>query len=195
MVRTQDGSDVTLLLREASSGKREAFDELVPLVYEQLRRLAHQRLLAQRPDHTLNTTALVHEAYLRLVDVERARWQDRAHFFAAAGTVMRNLLVDYARARNAYKRGGGRVKVELDEGALRLSEEYAGAIEDLDDALSRLAELSPRQSQLLEQRYFGGLKLKECAEVLGVSLTTVKNELQLARAWLARELTALDHEF
>ena len=195
MVRTQDGSDVTLLLREASSGKREAFDELVPLVYEQLRRLAHQRLLAQRPDHTLNTTALVHEAYLRLVDVERARWQDRAHFFAAAGTVMRNLLVDYARARNAYKRGGGRVKVELDEGALRLSEEYAGAIEDLDDALSRLAALSPRQSQLLEQRYFGGLKLKECAEVLGVSLTTVKNELQLARAWLARELTALDHEF
>ncbi len=195
MVRTQDGSDVTLLLREASSGKREAFDELVPLVYEQLRRLAHQRLLAQRPDHTLNTTALVHEAYLRLVDVERARWQDRAHFFAAAGTVMSNLLVDYARARNAYKRGGGRVKVELDEGALRLSEEYAGAIEDLDDALSRLAELSPRQSQLLEQRYFGGLKLKECAEVLGVSLTTVKNELQLARAWLARELTALDHEF
>lgn len=195
MVRTQDGSDVTLLLREASSGKREAFDELVPLVYEQLRRLAHQRLLAQRPDHTLNTTALVHEAYLRLVDVERARWQDRAHFFAAAATVMRNLLVDYARARNAYKRGGGRVKVELDEGALRLSEEYAGAIEDLDDALSRLAELSPRQSQLLEQRYFGGLKLKECAEVLGVSLTTVKNELQLARAWLARELTALDHEF
>ena len=194
MVRTQDGSDVTLLLREASSGKREAFDELVPLVYEQLRRLAHQRLLAQRPDHTLNTTALVHEAYLRLVDVERARWQDRAHFFAAAGTVMRNLLVDYARARNAYKRGGGRVKVELDEGALRLSEEYAGAIEDLDDALSRLAELSPRQSQLLEQRYFGGLKLKECAEVLGVSLTTVKNELQLARAWLARELTALGDE-
>ncbi len=194
MVRTQDGSDVTLLLREASSGKREAFDELVPLVYEQLRRLAHQRLLAQRPDHTLNTTALVHEAYLRLVDVERARWQDRAHFFAAAATVMRNLLVDYARARNAYKRGGGRVKVDLDEGALRLSEEYAGAIEDLDDALSRLEELSPRQSQLLEQRYFGGLKLKECAEVLGVSLTTVKNELQLARAWLARELTALGHE-
>ncbi len=194
-MRTQDGSDVTLLLREASSGKREAFDELVPLVYEQLRRLAHQRLLAQRPDHTLNTTALVHEAYLRLVDVEHARWQDRAHFFAAAATVMRNLLVDYARARNAYKRGGGRVKVELDEGALRLSEEYAGAIEDLDDALSRLAELSPRQSQLLEQRYFGGLKLKECAEVLGVSLTTVKNELQLARAWLARELTALGHEF
>jgi len=181
---------VTLLLREASGGDREAFDELVPLVYEQLRRLAHHRLLAQRPDHTLNTTALVHEAYLRLVDVERARWQDRAHFFAAAATVMRNLLVDYARARNAYKRGGGRVKVDLDEGALRLSREYAGAIEDLDEALSRLAGLSPRQSRLLEQRYFGGLKLEECAEVLGVSLSTVKNELQLARAWLARELAA-----
>ncbi len=195
MVRIQDGSDLTLLLREASSGKQEAFDELVPLVYEQLRRLAHQRLLAQRPDHTLNTTALVHEAYLRIVNVGQSRWQDRAHFFAAAATVMRNLLVDYARARNAYKRGGGWVKVELDEGALRLSEEYAGAIEDLDDALSRLAELSPRQSQLLEQRYFGGLKLEECAEVQGVSLTTVKNELQLARAWLARELTPRGNEF
>jgi RNA polymerase sigma factor (TIGR02999 family) len=103
---------------------------------------------------------------------------------------MRNLLVDYARARNAYKRGGGRAKVPFDEEALPLSEEYAGAIEDLDEALSRLAKLSPRQSRLLEQRYFGGLKLQECAEALGVSLTTVKNELQLARAWLARELAA-----
>jgi RNA polymerase sigma factor (TIGR02999 family) len=189
-VESRPTSEVTLLLREVGDGNRAAFDELVPLVYEQLRRLAHHRLLAQRSDHTLNTTALVHEAYLRLVDVDGARWQDRAHFFATAATVMRNLLVDYARARNAYKRGGGRMKVELDDEALRLSEAYAGAIEDLDDALSRLAKLSPRQSRLLEQRYFGGLKLEECAEVLGVSLTTVKNELHLARAWLARELAA-----
>jgi len=189
-VESRSGSHVTRLLREVGGGNREAFDELVPLVYEQLRRLAHQRLRAQRSDHTLNTTALAHEAYLRLVDVDRARWQDRAHFFAAAAHVMRNLLVDYARARNAYKRGGGQVRVEFDEEALRLSEEYADAIEDLHDALSRLEKLSPRQSRLLEQRYFGGLKLQECAEVLGVSLTTVKNELQLARAWLARELAA-----
>ncbi|MCK5412587.1 MAG: sigma-70 family RNA polymerase sigma factor [Gemmatimonadetes bacterium] len=181
-------SDITARVQALTGGDRAALDELVPLVYEQLRRLAHQRLRAQRSDHTLNTTALVHEAYVRLVDVDRARWQDRAHFFAAAAHVMRNLLVDYARARNAYKRGGGRVRVELDEEALRLSEEYADAIEDLHDALSRLEKLSPRQSRLLEHRYFGGLKLQECAEVLGVSLTTVKNELQLARAWLAREL-------
>lgn len=190
VVESQPGSDVTLLLREVRRGNREAFDELVPLVYEQLRQLAHRRLIAQRSDHTLNTTALVHEAYLRLADVDRARWQDRAHFLAAAATVMRNLLVDYARARNAYKRGGGRVKVEFDDEALRLSDAYAVAVEDLDDALSRLAELSPRQSQLLEQRYFGGLKLSECAEAFGLSLTTVKNELYLARAWLARELAS-----
>ncbi len=187
-MKAKADSTVTLLLKKVADGSREAFDNLVSLVYDQLRLMAHQRLRAERSDHTLNTTALVHEAYLELVDVDHAHWEDRAHFFAAASRVMRHLLVDYARARNAYKRGGDRVRVPLDEESLRLSGEYADAIEDLDDALSRLESLSPRQSRLLEQRYFGGLTLKECAKVLGISLTTVKEDLYLARAWLARDL-------
>ncbi len=187
-MESQSGSDITALVRKIGGGDREALDELVSLLYERLRRLAHHRLTRERSDHTLNTTALVHEAYLELVDIDRAGWKDRAHFLAAASRVMRHILVDYARRRNAYKRGGGRVRVELDDEALRLSEEYAEAVEELHDALTRLEAMSPRQSRLLEQRYFGGLKLKECAEVLGVSLATVTNELKLARAWLACEL-------
>ncbi len=187
-MESQSGSDITALVRKIGGGDREALDELVSLLYERLRRLAHHRLTRERSDHTLNTTALVHEAYLELVDIDHAGWKDRAHFLAAASRVMRHILVDYARRRNAYKRGGGRVRVELDDKALRLSEEYAEAVEELHDALTRLEAMSPRQSLLLEQRYFGGLKLKECAEVLGVSLATVTNELKVARAWLACEL-------
>lgn len=189
-MESQGDPTASLLLREVGEGNRDAFDRLVPLVYEQLKQLARRRLRAERSDHTLNTTALVHEAYLQLAGADQGRWQDRAHFFAAASRVMRHLLVDHARARNAYKRGGDRVRVPFDEDALRLSQEYAEAIEDLDEALTRLEALSPRQSRLLEQRYFGGLTLKECAAVLGVGLTTVKEELYLARAWLARELAA-----
>ena len=187
-MESQSGSDITALLRKIGGGNREAFDELVPVLYEHLRRLAHHRLIRERSDHTLNTTALVHEAYLELVDVDRARWKDRAHFLAAASRVMRHLLVDYARRRNAYKRGGGRVRVELDDGELQLSDEYADAVEDLHEALTRLEAISPTQSHLLEQRYFGGLTLEECAEALGVSRSTVARELKLARAWLACEL-------
>lgn len=187
-MESQSGSDITALVRKIGGGDREALDELVSLLYERLRRLAHHRLTRERSDHTLNTTALVHEAYLELVDIDHAGWKDRAHFLAAASRVMRHILVDYARRRNAYKRGGGRVRVELDDEALRLSEEYAEAVEELHDALTRLEAISPRQSRLLEQRYFGGLKLKECAEVLGVSLPTVTRELKVARAWLACEL-------
>ena len=187
-VRNESGSNITLLLRKATEGDREALDALVPLLYGHLRRLAHHRLYAERSSHTLNTTALVHEAYLELVDVNHAHWQDRAHFLAAASRVMRHVLVDYARARNAKKRGGGWVQAELEPDELLLSEEHAEAVEELDGALERLAELSPRKARLLEQRYFGGLKLDECAEALGVSLATVKNDLKLARAWLAREL-------
>ena len=187
-MESQSGSEITLLLRKVGGGDRDALDELVPLLYEKLRRLAHHRLIRERSDHTLNTTALVHEAYLELVDIDHAGWKDRAHFLAAASRVMRHILVDYARQRNAQKRGGGRVKVELDDEALQLSEEYAEAVEDLHDALTRLETMSPVQSQLLEQRYFGGLKLEECAEALGVSRSTVARELKLARAWLACEL-------
>ena len=187
-MESQSGSDITALVRKIGGGDREALDELVSLLYERLRRLAHHRLTRERSDHTLNTTALVHEAYLELVDIDHAGWKDRAHFLAASSRVMRHILVDYARQRNAQKRGGGQVRVELDDEALQLSEEYAEAVEELHDALTRLEAMSPRQSLLLEQRYFGGLKLKECAEVLGVSLATVTNELKVARAWLACEL-------
>lgn len=180
--------DITLLLRRVGDGDRAAIDELFPILYEQLRELAHRRLLSERPDHTLNTTALVHEAYLQLVDTDRARWKDRAHFLSACSRVMRHVLVDYARQRNAEKRGGGQVRVELDDDVAPMSEEYAEAVEGLHDALTRLETISPRQSRLLEQRYFGGLKLEECAEVLGVSRATVSRELKLARAWLACEL-------
>ena len=187
-MRTESGPDITGLLRKVSADDRAAFDALVPLVYGQLRRVAHSRLRAEGSNDTLNTTALVHEAYLELVELDHAPWQDRAHFLAAASLVMRHVLVDHARARNAKKRGGEWVRVELEPDALPLTEEYAEAVEELDGALERLAELSPRKAKLLEQRYFGGLKLEECAEALGVSLATVKNDLRLGRAWLAREL-------
>jgi RNA polymerase sigma factor (TIGR02999 family) len=185
----QDGSDVTGLLRRASVGDQKAVDALVPLVYDELRSIAHARLRGERSGHTLSTTALVHESYLKLVDINQVKWQDRAHFFSVASRMMRRVLVDYAKARGAKKRGGDWRKVELEELA-ELPSEQVQAIEDLDEALTKLEEVSPRQSRLLEHRYFGGLKLKECAEVLGVSIGTVKNELRFARAWLARELGA-----
>ncbi len=185
---TDSDSDISRLLRKVSADDRAALDALVPLVYRQLRRMAHNRLRGERPDHTLNTTALVHEAYLELVEGDQGPWKDRAHLLAAASRVMRHVLVDHARARNAKKRGGEWVQVELEPDLLPLTEEYAEAVEELDGALESLAKLSPRKATLLEQRYFGGLKLEECAEALGVSLATVKNDLRLGRAWLAREL-------
>jgi RNA polymerase sigma factor (TIGR02999 family) len=180
-------SNIRGLLRKASTGDRQALDELVPLLYEELRILAHHRLAAERSDHTLNTTGLVHEAYLRLQDLKEVGLQDRTHFLALASRVMRRVLVDYARRRDAAKRGGGWVKVAFHD-RLQMSEANAQAIEDLDEALSRLEAISVRQSRLLEQRYFGGLKLEECAEALGVSLRTVNRELRCAQAWLAQEL-------
>jgi RNA polymerase sigma factor (TIGR02999 family) len=183
-----DRSEVTLLLRQARAGDKDALDTLLPLIYEELRAIAHDRMRAERSGHTLNTTALVHEAYLRLIEIKLVEWRDRAHFMAVASRVMRRVLVDYARKRASLRRGGGWTRVELDS-ADALADEGA-AILELDEALERLEALSERQSKLLEQRYFGGLKLEECAEALGVSLATVKRELRLARAWLARELDA-----
>ncbi len=180
-------TEVTQLLHAYCGGDQAALDALMPLVYEHLRRLAHARLRAERPDHTLGTTALVHEAYLKLVDVKQVAWQDRAHFLAMASRVMRRVLIDYAHKRRAQKRGGGQQKVALDEDVL-ISDTYAEALVDLDEALQRLAAMSPRQSQVLECRYFGGLKLEEIAAVLEVGLTTVKSDLRFARAWLAQEL-------
>ena len=182
-------SDVTRLLHRWSDGDRQALDELVPLVYDHLRRVAHQRLRHEDASPSLNTTGLVHEAYIKLVDLRRARFRDRAHFLAMASRVMRRLLIDHARARRAARRGGGAPTAELAD-ALTISDAQADALTDLDDALQRLEQVDPRQSEILEQRFFGGLSLEETAEAVGVSLATVKRELRFARAWLATELTS-----
>lgn len=182
-----DPSEITGLLKRWTAGDAQARDQLIPLVYDRLRQLAHQRLRSAPEEHSLNTTALVHEAYIRLVDADRVDLPDRGHFLALASQVMRNLLRDHARARMAAKRGGGKAALELEE-ALWMSDEDLNSVTQLDEALTRLETLSPRQSRLLQHRYFGGLSLEETAAVLGVSLATVKRELRSARAWLALEL-------
>jgi RNA polymerase sigma factor (TIGR02999 family) len=181
--------DITRLLQQWSDGDRRALDRLIPRVYDQLRSLAHHRLRSEDDALTIGTTALVHEVYLKLVDLRTARFTDRAHFLAMASRLMRRLLVDHARARKAAKRGGGVPDLELDD-ALDLSEGQVEMITELDEALQRLQRMDERQSMILEHRYFGGLTLEETAEVVGVSLATVKRELRFARAWLAAELNA-----
>lgn len=178
--------DVTGLLRRWSAGDAEARDRLIPLVYDRLRELAHQRR-GGSSNISLTTTAIVHETYMRLVAAPNVNLYDRAHFLALAGQIMRNLLIDHARARLAAKRGGGAVVVELDEASF-MTDEDLDAIVALHEALERLAALNPRQSQMLEHRYFGGLSLEETAATCGVSLATAKRELRSARAWLALEL-------
>ena len=180
-------SEVTGLLKQWSGGDERARDQLIPLIYERLRELAHQRLRVSADDNSLNTTDLVHEAYIRLVDAPRIDLRDRAHFLALASEVMRNLLVDRARARMAAKRGGGRAPLELNE-TLQVADENLETVTDLDEALRRLEVVSPRQSLLLQHRYFGGLSLEESATAVGTSLATAKRELRSARAWLALEL-------
>ncbi len=180
-------SEVTGLLKQWSAGDERARDRLIPLVYERLRELAHQRLRGAFAENSLNTTALVHEAYIRLVDAPQLDLPDRAHFLALASEVMRNLLVDRARARMAAKRGGGKTPLELNE-ALWISDDNLDNIAELHEALLRLADVNPRQALLLQHRYFGGLSLEESATAAGISLATTKRELRSARAWLALEL-------
>jgi RNA polymerase sigma factor (TIGR02999 family) len=180
-------SEVTGLLKRWSSGDEGARDQLIPLVYERLRELAHQRLRGAPQENSLNTTGLVHEAYIHLVDAPRLDLPDRAHFLALASEVMRNLLVDRARARIAAKRGGGQTPLELNE-TLLVADDDLESVTDLDEALSRLESVSPRQALLLQHRYFGGLSLEESASAVGTSLATAKRELRSARAWLALEL-------
>lgn len=186
-------SEITALLKRWGTGDATARNQLIPLVYDRLRALAHHRLRGAPAERSLDTCALVHEAYLKLADGPRLDFPDRAHFLALASRVMRNLLVDRARSRAAAKRGGGRGTLELDEdvvacGDLVASDEELAAISELDEALARLEKLSPRQAGTVECRYFGGLSLEDTAMVMGVSLATVKRELRLARAWLALEL-------
>src|SRR5437870_4667487 len=178
---------VTELLAHWSQGDDAALAELTPLVYEELRRLAHRQMAGERPDHTLQTTALVNEAYLRLADQTNPRWQNRAHFFAVAARAMRQILVSYARSQRAQKRGGGALKVDLDEAAL-ISPEQTEAILDLNDALERLAMLDSRTAHVVELRFFGGLNQDEMAEVLKISPVTVRRDWVFAKAWLYKEL-------
>ena len=182
-------SEITRLLRRWAEGDADAFDRLVPIVYDRLRDLARQRLRGA-PGATLDTTGLVHEAYLKLADAPQVTLRDRGHFLALASRVMRNLLADHARARRAAKRGGGVEALGLIEEAAWMPDDDLDAVTALDDALQRLEVLDARQSRVLEQRYFGGLSLEETAEALGVSLATVKRELRSARAWLAAEMVA-----
>jgi len=181
--------DVTGLLLAWGRGDRSAADELMPAVYEELRRQAERAMRREGLEHTLQPTALVHESYLRLVDQRRVAWRNRAHFFAIAATVMRRILVDHARARLTAKRGGGAAPITLAgvEGGDGAAEAEVDLLA-LHDALDRLASLDPEQARLVELRYFGGLTIEETADALGVSPATVKREWALARAWLRREL-------
>jgi RNA polymerase sigma factor (TIGR02999 family) len=178
---------VTDLLADWSHGDDAALAELTPLVYEELRRLAHRHMGGQRTDHTLQTTALVNEAYLRLADQTNPRWQNRAHFFAVAARAMRQILVSYARSQRSQKRGGGALKVELDEAAI-VSPEQSKEIVDLHEALERLSTLDSRKAQVVELKFFGGLNYDEIAEVLNIARITVKRDWKFARLWLYTEL-------
>lgn len=181
--------DVTQMLRRWSDGDERALETLLPALYDQLKQIAHFRLAGERSGHTLNTTALVHEAYIKMVDLDRVRWQDRAHFLAMAAKTMRRILVDYALSRKAQKRGGGAARVEFDEERL-LPEDKAESILDLNSALERLEADYPRQGKAVELTYFGGLTLEEAAEAIGVSPATVMRDQRFAEAWLAREWRA-----
>lgn len=177
----------TDLLLAWGRGDAAAFDRLVPLVHDELRRLARQHMRRERPDHTLQATALVNEAYLRMIAISRIEWQNRAHFFAIAARVMRQILVDFARSRRASPRAGP--QVTLDEALVPSAVRHPDLVA-LDEALKRLESVHPRKSQVVELRYFGGLKLEEAATVLGVSRDTVKRDWRFAKLWLLRELDA-----
>ena len=180
--------DVTGLLLAWGEGDRTALDRLIPLVHDELHRMAHRYMSGEREGHTLQTTALINEAYLRLVDSGRMHWQNRAHFFAVSAEVMRRILVDFARSRNYQKRGGNAVHLPLDQ-APEVSQEREADLVALDEALIALAAIDQRKSKIVELRFFGGLSVKETAEVLKISPDTVMREWKLAKVWLLRELS------
>ena len=180
-------NEVTQLLVDWSGGNKAALDQLMPLVYKELRRLARYYLRKERHNHTLQSAALVNEAYVRLVDYSNLRWQDRAQFFGLAAQLMRRILIDHARKHHYAKRGGGEPNFSLDEAAV-LTEQRASDLVSLDDALTSLAEIDPRKSQVVELRFFGGLNIEETAEVLNISSMTVQREWRWAKAYLNREI-------
>jgi RNA polymerase sigma factor (TIGR02999 family) len=180
--------DVSRLLAGWGGGDASALDELIPLVYDELKRLAHYFMRKERPGHTLQTTALVDEAYLRLADQTHGQWKNRSQFFHIAAQFMRRILVDHARGQMRAKRGGGAIKVSLDEVAV-LSPQRGADLIALDAALERLAGIDPRKAEVVELRYFGGLSVEEAADILGVSPITVKRDWLVAKAWLRREIS------
>ena len=179
--------ELTELLNASAVGDREAFDQVFPVVYSKLRRIAHRRMQHERADHTLSTTALVHEAYLKLVDLDRIQYKGRTHFFAVAAQAMRNILVSYAYRRKAIKRGGDQAKLPLDD-VVVMSEARAEEVLALDEALQQLKQLDERRHQVVECRFFGGMSIEETATALEISPATVKRDWNLARAWLNRAL-------
>jgi RNA polymerase sigma factor (TIGR02999 family) len=185
---TPSSSNVTQMLRDWSNGDREVLDKLIPIVYAELRRQAAGYLRRERPGHTLQTTALIHEAYLRLINQKDVRWQNRAHFYAISAKLMRHILVDHARSRQAAKRGGSNIKLPLEE-AMIASKGREVDLVVLDEALESLAAIDPQQSRVVELKFFSGLSVEETAEVLGVSPRTVKRDWNMAKAWLRREIS------
>jgi len=185
-------SDLTVMLHKAQEGNREVVDEIFEAVYEELHRMAQGQRLRWNGNHTVNTTVLVHEAYLKLVDQKQARWEDRSHFFAVAATAMRHILVNYAERGRAARRGGGLEPVPIEEEVI-MDEEVAEEVLALNEALDRLAKRSPRQAKVVELRFFVGLTIEEVAKAQEVSLATVKRDWQLASAWLRNEITGSFH--
>lgn len=183
-----DSGQFTSLLRKWSRGDESALSALTPIVYEELRKLAAANLAQEREDHTLQPTALLHEAYLKLVDHKQDHWHGRAHFYAVASHIMREVLIEYARKRRAIKRGRGQTRISLDD-ALTYAPEKPDAVLELHDALQELARLDQRKAQLIELRYFGGLSGPEIANVLNISISTITRDCRLAEAWLQRYLT------
>ncbi|HVE55369.1 MAG TPA: sigma-70 family RNA polymerase sigma factor [Pyrinomonadaceae bacterium] len=181
--------NVTQMLKDWSEGDAKVLDTLMPLVYEELRRQASRYLRKERVNHTLQTTALIHEAYIKLIDQKSVEWQNRSHFFAIASVAMRRILVDYARERHREKRGGVAENLPLDEALQISSDEKPVDLIALDEALNRLAKLDKRQAKVVELRYFSGLSIDETAEILGVSNATVRLDWNLAKAWLKQEIT------
>jgi len=187
MIDSPGPAEITRLLIDWRGGDQAALEQLIPLVHEELRRLARRHMAHERVGHTLQATALVNEAFVRLIDVRQVKWQDRAHFFAMSSRLMRRILVDFARSKGYQKRGGGAQKVSFDE-ALVVATEPGQDLVALDDALTALAAFDGRKAQVVEMRFFGGLSVEETAEALNVSVDTVMRDWKLAKAWLLREL-------
>ena len=186
---SRSATEITELLRAWSRGDKGAFDKLAPVVYTELHRLARRQMARERPNHTLQPTALVHEAYMRLADFQHLHWKSRIHFYVISSQVMRRVLVDFARARDRHKRGGNLKLVSLDE-CLNIGEPHDASLIALDDALTALASADLRKSQVVEMKFFGGLSTSEIAEALHVSAETVQRDWKLAKLWLLRELSA-----